>query len=150
MKIEYDTNLYKKIARLSLNEIVQVRNRKGIKSAIRIQNICQLSWHELQLLITDGEDKFTKMALLYEKYVSSSGSEELLVRGDKLTRSESEEINEYIKIYQEYSFSKHFEVNQYISVNNLWDRFPTIRSLNSWRVGRRKLMCRPSRFARSN
>ena len=89
MKIEYDTNLYKKIARLSLNEIVQVRNRKGIKSAIRIQNICQLSWHELQLLITDGEDKFTKMALLYEKYVSSSGSEELLVRGDKLTRSES-------------------------------------------------------------
>ena len=32
MKIDYDVNLYKKIARLSLNEIVQVRNRKGIKS----------------------------------------------------------------------------------------------------------------------
>ncbi len=130
MKIDYDVNLYKKIARLSLNEIVQVRNRKGIKSTIRIQNITQLSWRELQLLIPDGIDRFTKMVLLYQKYVTSDGTEKLIIRGDTFTYSESKEINEYIKIYNENSFSKHFEVNDYISINNLWGKFPTIRSLN--------------------
>jgi len=130
MKIDYDVNLYKKIARLSLNEIVQVRNRNGIKSTIHIKNITELSWNELQLLISSGADRFTKMVLLYENYSHSNDTGESLTNGNKFTPIESEEINEYVKIYRTNKLTKHFEVNDYISINNLWDKFPTIRSLN--------------------
>ena len=131
MKIDYDAKLYKRIASLNLNEVVQVRNRKGIKSTIHIQNITNLSWHDMQLLISDGADKFTKMVLLYEKYVNSSGDGECLTRGENLTYAEIQEINEYIKIYHENGFAKHYEVNEYISTNSLWEQFPNIRSLNN-------------------
>lgn len=130
MKIEYDVHLYKKIASLNLNEIIQVRNGKGIEFTIHIQNITKLSWRELQLLVPEGVDSFTKRVLLFCKYISRDNSEEFQFRGKNLTSIESKEINEYIKIYLKNSFSKHYEVNEYISENNLWDNFTTIRSLN--------------------
>ncbi|MCL7420600.1 MAG: hypothetical protein M8364_06825 [Methylobacter sp.] len=130
MKIDYDVSLYKKIARLGLNVIVQVKNRKGVRHTIHIQNITKLSWHELQLLVPYGDDKFTKMVLLYEQYTKNNNSDEPIMAGETLTPDESDELNDYIRMYRENSFSKHFEVNEYISANNLWDRFPTIRSLN--------------------
>lgn len=131
MKIEYDADLYKKIASLNFNKIIQVRNRKGIERTIHIQNITRLSWHELQLLITEGKDTFSKMVLLFHKYISLDSSEEFQLRGKNLTSKESEEIIEYIKIYRKNSFSRHFEVNEYITENDLWDNFSTIRSLNN-------------------
>ena len=130
MKIEYDINLYKEIANLELNEIINVTNGKGIKSTIQIQNITRLSWHELQLLMTEGKDRFSKMVLLYRRYNSPDGQKESYMRGEQLTALEADEINYYIKLYRVNSFTKHFEVNQYIFENNLWGRFPTIRSLN--------------------
>ncbi|OJA03805.1 hypothetical protein BGC33_00590, partial [Bathymodiolus thermophilus thioautotrophic gill symbiont] len=65
MKIEYDNNLYKEIANFKINEIVRVTNREGIMSDIHITNIIKLKWHELQLLISIGTDRFSKMVLLY-------------------------------------------------------------------------------------
>ena len=51
-------------------------------------------------------------------------------RGTNLTSVEVHDINEYLNIYRDNSFSAHFEVNHYISQNNFWDNFPSIRSLN--------------------
>lgn len=50
---------------------------------------------------------------------------------NNLTVQEKKEINEYINIYKNLNFSKHYEVNNYISRNQLWGRFPTIRSRNT-------------------
>lgn len=50
---------------------------------------------------------------------------------NNLTPQEQWEINEYIQIYKRLNFSKHYEVNNYISRNQLWGRFPTIRSMNT-------------------
>lgn len=131
MKIDYNPDLYKQIASLSLNEIAQVKNRNGVKSTIHIVNITKLSWQHLQLLMPDGEDRFTKMVLLFNRYLCQGGPGECQSQQKWLTNSETEEINAYIKIYRENSFSKHFEVNRFISDNDLWCKFPTIRSLNN-------------------
>lgn len=48
----------------------------------------------------------------------------------KLTTAEEKEVNQYIKIYIDNGFQEHFEVNNYISQNNMWNLFPNIRSLN--------------------
>ena len=47
-----------------------------------------------------------------------------------LTVPEENEISHYIKIYIDNGFQEHYEVNSYISKNNIWDLFPNIRSLN--------------------
>jgi len=49
---------------------------------------------------------------------------------ENLTLSESNEVDQYIKIYREHNFQEHYEVNAYITRMNLWDSFPSIRSLN--------------------
>jgi len=49
----------------------------------------------------------------------------------KLNTDEEQEVNRYIQIYIENDFKEHFEVNKYISFNNMWDLFPNIRSLNN-------------------
>ena len=130
MKIEYDPSLYKEIASYSINEIVQVENRKGRINTIHIKNIAKLSWHELQLLVADGSDRFSKMALLYRKYANSDTSEIVNLKGASLTFEEKAEINQYIEIFRDQEFSKHTQANNYISENGLWDEFKTIRSLN--------------------
>lgn len=43
---------------------------------------------------------------------------------------EEKEINEYVNIFLKNGFSEHYEVNNYISQNNLWSKFKKIRSLN--------------------
>jgi hypothetical protein len=134
MKIEYDVELYKKIAQLSLNEVVVTTNRKGRRKTIHITNITKLTWQELQLLVGDGQDKFTKMVLLFNKYYSGgntvdSGSR-VSYKGKELSSGETREIDEYIKIYKENNCTEHHEVNSLITINDRWDEFPTIRSLN--------------------
>lgn len=47
-----------------------------------------------------------------------------------LTSKEESQVLEYIKIYKNESFEKHWETNNYITNNNLWDSFSEIRSLN--------------------
>lgn len=44
---------------------------------------------------------------------------------------EAKEIDEYIGIFLKYNFEKHYEVNEYITKNKLWENFPNIRSLNT-------------------
>jgi len=130
MKIEYEINLYKKIANFSVNKIVQVANRKGKKSTIHITNITKLSWQELQLLTSNGVDRFSKIVVLYQEYSSQKELSESVVKGNPLSSEETKEIAEYIKIFQDYGCTMHHEVNKVITQKNIWDNFKTIRSLN--------------------
>ena len=130
MKTEYDPNVYRKIASFQVNEIVQVENRNGARTTIHVENITKLTWRELQLLMPEGIDKFSKMVLLYERYRNSTPEAGHQVNGKKLSHQETEEVNAYVKIYRDNGFTMHFQVNEYISGNNLWAKFPNIRSLN--------------------
>ncbi|HFG2180048.1 MULTISPECIES: hypothetical protein [Vibrio] len=130
MKIEYDVELYKKIANFKVNEVVQVCNRKGHRSTIHITNITKLSWQELQLLVASGSDRFSKMVYLYREYASKKEVSESVIRGKPISKSENEEINEYIRMFRDYNCTKHYEVNEIITERGDWDKFPTIRSLN--------------------
>jgi hypothetical protein len=53
----------------------------------------------------------------------------LLYQSD-LSLEDKYEINEYIKIFLDCNFTKHHEVNQYITRTEQWNKFPSIRSLN--------------------
>lgn len=130
MKIDYDVSLYREIANFSVNKVVQVSNRKGIKSTIHITNITQLSWQNLQLLVSSGSDRFSKMVFLYREYSQQGQISESVIRGNPLSSNESKEINEYIKIFRKHGCTRHHEVNEIITKNRLWDNFKTIRSLN--------------------
>ncbi|MCR9982838.1 hypothetical protein NB610_12540 [Vibrio alginolyticus] len=128
-KFEYDPVLYRQIANFKVNEIVQVTNRKGQRSTIHITNIVKLSWHQLQLLVSGGSTKFEKQYLLYKEYSTKHQAHRVL-KGMSLSQAESTEIQEYIDIFKANGFSKHTQVNDYITNNSLWGHFPTIRSLN--------------------
>jgi transposase len=130
VKIEYDVKLYRKIANFRINEVVQVSNRKGQRYTIHITNITQLSWQQLQLLVSHGADRFSKMVYLYNEYSSKKEVSESVVRGKPLTKTENDEINEYIKIFRDNNLTKHHEINDMISKTDSWNKFPTIRSLN--------------------
>jgi len=130
LKIEYNANIYREIANFKVNEVVQVTNRKGSRSTIHITQITRLSWHELQLLVSSGSDKFTKMVLLYREYSSNKEISESVINGNPLTPDEVREIGEYIKIFRDFDCSEHHEVNEIIGQRNIWDNFKTIRSLN--------------------
>lgn len=131
MKTDYDANLYRKIASLQLDELVQVVNKKRTKTAVHITNIAKLSWRELQLLMPEGVDRFSKMALLFQRHGNTIAGLASQMRGQKLTLEETAEINAYTKIYREQNFSKHSQINDHISGHDLWSVFPTIRSLNN-------------------
>lgn len=131
MKIDYDVELYKEMAQFPINEIVQGYNRKGRKHTIHITCITRLTWQELQLLMPEGADRFSKMVLLYQKYVNSTVSSSAQINGVSLSKNESEEINKYIGIFREQGFTKHTDVNNHITESSLWDEFKTIRSLNN-------------------
>ncbi|MEQ9875892.1 hypothetical protein ABRP91_18845 [Pectobacterium brasiliense] len=130
MKIDYDVSLYREIANFSVNKVVQVSNRKGRKSTIHITNITQLSWQSLQLLVSSGSDRFSKMVFLYREYSQQGQISESVIRGNPLSSNETKEVNEYIKIFRYHGCTKHHEVNEIISKNGLWNNFKTIRSLN--------------------
>ena len=134
MKIEYDLKLHQKIARLTVNDVVVTTNSKGRRKTIHITNITKLTWQELQLLVGDGADRFTKMFLLYEKYKNPNGSSnespDNIYKGEALSLNEANEVNAYIKIFRENGFKEHFQVNEFITNKDKWNEFPTIRSLN--------------------
>jgi len=118
------------MANFSVNDVVQVSNRKGQRSTIHITNITKLSWHNLQLLVSTGVDKFSKMVVLYQEYSSKKEVSESVIRGKPLSSNEVKEINEYIKIFRDHGCTKHHEVNDIIAQRGEWDSFKTIRSLN--------------------
>lgn len=132
--MEYDPQLYKKIANYRVNEVVTVTNRKGRRKTIHITNITQLSWQELQLLADGGKNRFGKMVFLYEKYkkqkISSDANIDSVTKGEKLNLSETDEITRYVGIFRRNDFKIHAQVNNYISEHEMWDEFSTIRSLN--------------------
>lgn len=43
---------------------------------------------------------------------------------------ELDQVDRYVQIFRNCSFNEHWEVNNYISNNNLWDQFQNIRSFN--------------------
>ena len=128
MKIDYNKELYAKIANFPINEVVQTSNRKGQKRTIRISNITKLSWSDLQRLVDEGADKFTKKVLLYRMYKDKQS--DIAFKGESQTDDELREIDEYIKLYKENHCKEHYQVNQIVSNKGEWDKFKNIRSLN--------------------
>lgn len=72
--MEFDKELYKKIAALRVNKTVRVPNRKGRVTEIEIQNITKLSWPHLQLLVSGSGNRFEKMWSLYQRCVEDDSS----------------------------------------------------------------------------
>ena len=130
MKIDYDVNLYKKIANFSIDELVQVSNRKGNRRTIHITSITKLSWQDLQSLVSNGTDRFSKMVLLYQHYSGMDRNKVSTLNGSEFSNIEAKEINEYIKIFRESGSTKHYEVNRIITQTGQWESFKNIRSLN--------------------
>lgn len=54
---------------------------------------------------------------------------------NSLTPQEKAEIEEYINIFKRFNFHRHHEVNNYITKNRLWSKFPNIRSENTHENG---------------
>lgn len=48
----------------------------------------------------------------------------------KLSVSEMSQLKAYLAIYAEKGFKRQSDANQYITDNNLWDKFKDIRSMN--------------------
>lgn len=130
MKIEYDVDLYRKMATFDVNKMVQVQNRKGHRSTIHITQITKLSWHELQLLVSSGADKFTKMYLLYQELATERKISSSVINGYTRTVNEEYEISKYIEIFRKFNCREHYEANEIITQQDRWDEFKTIRSLN--------------------
>lgn len=122
----FDPNIRRKIGLLRLNEIVQTTNRHGKRTTIRITNITELSWENLQALSIPGEDSISKMIALHEIYSNPDARKP----SNSFTQQEVGEVDSYIAIFNRNQFSTHIQVNDYIDSNDLWDSFPTIRSLN--------------------
>ena len=47
-----------------------------------------------------------------------------------LTKKEMKQLVKYIHIFNKHSFSKHWEVNNYIDKKDKWDKFRALRSHN--------------------
>ena len=78
----------------------------------------------------EGADRFSKMVLLFEQHYNAVGGIAQPVPGQKLTPQETSEVNEYVRICRDNDYCAHPQVNNHITSNDLWSRFPTIRSLN--------------------
>lgn len=55
------------------------------------------------------------------------------------TKSIETELANYIAIFHKIGAEEHHEVNEYISLNGLWDEFREIRSLNNHGRGKEKI-----------
>ena len=130
MKIEYDVSLYKEMANFSINEVVKVTNRKGRTRTIHITNIAELEWSDLQSLVPEGTDAFTKRILLYRECSMNGELSQSKIKGNPLPQDAASEIKRYINIFRDYGCTKHHEVNQIITEKHEWDSFKVIRSLN--------------------
>ena len=144
--MEYNKELYKKIAGLRVNKIVKVSNSKGWVTTIKIQNITELNWQHLQLLVSGSGNRFEKMWSLYQRYVEDDSLGYSKPDSSTLTLVESKEINEYITIFKSNEFAEHFQVNKYITDRELWDGFKTIRSLNDHGVNKEVPGIQPKYF----
>lgn len=49
----------------------------------------------------------------------------------KVSDSAWDQVVKYISIFRDESFTKHHQVNEYITKNELWDKFPEMRSINN-------------------
>lgn len=60
-----------------------------------------------------------------------SKKEELHFKSEyELSDKAWEQVKEYVLIYKNNSFTKHHEVNYFITSNELWDKFSEMRSMN--------------------
>ena len=59
-----------------------------------------------------------------------AASEKRIISSYNLTSKEKSQVLEYIEIYKRELFEELWQVNRYITNNNLWDSFSEIRSLN--------------------
>ena len=130
MKIEYDESLYKEMANFSINKVVEVTNRKGQTRAIHITSIAALDWRDLQSLVPEGLNAFTKRILLYRDCSVSGDLSQSKIKGNPLPQDAANEIKLYVKIFRDHRCTKHYEVNQIITEKHEWDSFKVIRSLN--------------------
>ncbi|PLC53578.1 hypothetical protein CR155_12180 [Pollutimonas nitritireducens] len=64
------------------------------------------------------------------KWLIKEEEHERLLEKHKVSAKELEQFVQYVGISQEGSFTELKHVNNYISENGLWEKFPDIRSLN--------------------
>lgn len=111
-----------------LNEILIRRKGLGLY-VVHVQKITDVTWEDLQQLITAGANRSEKMLLLYKGITSGKLSSDYF-RGEQLTSSEVDEITRYIAIIKHEKYTRHYDANIFITKNNLWDEYKTIRTLN--------------------
>jgi hypothetical protein len=74
-----------------------------------------------KITVIDENKDYTKKMI--SKIINSSYS--------KLSKTEVLQLSKYLCIYEENGFIEHWQVNKYISNNNLWNQFNELRSINS-------------------
>lgn len=65
----------------------------------------------------------------------------------KLSAEETDQLAAYIMIFEDNDLDEHWEVNEYISDNDMWDEFDEIRALNTHGRGRQVKGIMPQYFA---
>jgi len=129
-------------------------SRKNSHEIIDIHTIARLSWHKLQMLVPACSNMEDAQNLLYLYFTEKKTAKEIGFRGrdadiitlDDLSLDEREEIENYISIFNGENFSKHHEVNEYISKRGLWNTFRNIRSMNTHENGARVNGITPKHF----
>ena len=66
---------------------------------------------------------------------------------NKLSAQELTELLKYLWIYKENNFSEHWQVNEFITENEIWDEFKAIRSLNDHGYEFRIRVIKPNFYA---
>ncbi|EKR4921503.1 hypothetical protein GVH93_20410 [Escherichia coli] len=125
---QYDAKLYRKMATMTVNEIF-IKNKYPNDYIVHFQKITDLGWPDLQQFISNGINRFDKLCILYDALLNDSASWDFF-KGERLPREVVDEITHYMSIYHTQKFSKHYEINNWITQNDLWERFRNIRSIN--------------------
>ena len=116
------------MATTPVNEIF-IKNKCPKDYIVHFQKITDLDWPDLQQFISNGINRFDKLCILYDALLNDSASWNFF-KGERLPREVVDEIIHYMSIYHTQKFSKHYEINNWITQNDLWERFRNIRSLN--------------------
>jgi hypothetical protein len=99
-------------------------------AAIPQDLLSEFATEAANFLIIRSTNKTPPPAMSSAPVKDSSKKIENVLAQYKFTKSEPEEILRYIEIYKENKFKEHYEVNNYITINDKWDEFKSIRALN--------------------
>ena len=114
------------------NKTLIARKNEALKNAEKFKNNEKVfnSFIKLSNNIQEEIENNKSNEIKIEKNNKSTQQKDLLDLVKNNSIDEDYELDEYIKIYTKHGFKEHYEVNHHITKNNLWNKFPNIRSLN--------------------